>query len=364
MFSINKILATLSLLIFLLVSCGHLPDDPHPNPAASGYHRMEFDINDGTTIKKEIGIGNIILSEDQDINNISFKFYGIYKGTIYLKSDACGVNFAVPFDGELTFNLKDLIPYPIKCSIKLTADTSKIEGYQHVIAETGEIKINVIPTDHLPLSFEYTRANSTKRAFYKTYAFVGQASMQRQEGDLTYQEVFTVKTGLTLGGSYRISGCNLDLSSTTNESADKTGDVISYSGTFDKSDFVIKFKDLYKKDYLKNEDTCDLEIMVIPNEITQTMEGRFSFNVYDKNAVVLENLDYTLSKHWYDSKYDLVVSGQDYIAACSINEVYKISKTCKVSPYDPNTTYWIKAITTNGRKSVYSIKNGQIDWKE
>ncbi len=362
--TINKLF--IFLLLGVLFSCGHLPDDPHPNPAASGYHRMEFDITNGSLFKKEIGIGNILLLENQTLDNVSFKFYGIYKGTIYLKSSACGINFSMPFEGEVLFNLKDLIPYPIKCSIKLTAETSKIEGKEHSIVETGEIKINVIPLGHKSLSFEYTRANSRTKAFYQVYSYTGQGSMQRQEGDLTYQETFTVKTGLTQGGSYRVSGCNTDVG---DEKSTSDAVVISEEGTFTQSDFVVSFKKLYKKDYLSKTDSCDLEIMVIPNEIPETLEGRFSLSIYDSNAVVLENLDFSINKHWYDKKYDLKVSGMYYIAACSINGVSSISTQNKTSAvcttkYDSNTTYWIRGVTSNGRKSVYALKDGNVVWKE
>lgn len=384
-------------IIFALSSCGHLPADIQPNPASSGYHRMEFDIGyNQESPLKEIGIGNIYLYEDQDLGNIYFKFYGIYTGTLYLKSNACGINTSVPFDGEKVFYLHDLISKPTKCSISLVAETTQLNGKEHNIVETGEIKINVISRGQKPLSFEYVRTNSALNAFYKTYAWPGQASMQRQEGDLTYEENFIVKTGLTQGGFYRVAGCkqslttkikhseaedsevsasvslsdsklslnvSRDRSVSTSETEELTdrGDSVYLEGTFDKGDFTVRIKDLYKKNYLDKGDTCDLEVMVIPNEIPETLTGRFSLSVYDSKAVPLETLSWSVKKTLLGKK--LYASGQTYIAACSINGSAKLGNSCSFE-YKSGKVYWVRAVTTNGRKSIFAIKDEQVFWKE
>lgn len=345
---LSKRISTLviSLFITTLGSCGNLPPDIHPNPADSGYHRMEFDIATNGSPVKEIGIGNINLIENQSLENVYFKFYGIYKGTLHLKSNACGINSSVSFDGEKTFYLKDLILKPTKCSIELVAETSEINKKQHNIVETGVIKINVIPNDTKPVSIEYSRVNAFNNLGLKTYSWLGQGSIQRQEGDLTLAEEFTVKTGLLGGGIYRIAGC------TPSQSTE---------GSFDKSDFQVRIKDVLKKEYLYKTDTCDLEIRIIPNEIPNSMVGRFSYSVYDKNAVVLENLDWKISKSF--GKEKLNVSGQTYVLACSINGVSTLKNSCS-SDYNKDVTYWIRAVTLNGRKSIFALKNSSVFWTE
>lgn len=340
--------ATFILFTFFawgMVSCGHLPSDIHPNPASSGYHRMEFDISYSGNPVKEIGIGNIFLTEDQDLGNISFKFYGLYKGTLYMKSNACGINVSIPFEGSRTFYLRDLIPYPMKCSIDLVAETSQINNKEHNIVETGKIKINVIPSSYKPLVFEYVRTNSMK-VFYKKYSWFGQGSIQRQEGDLTTQEEFTVKTGLDGGGIYRVAGCT---------------DSQVYEGAFSKGDFRVRLIDIYNKKFLNREDTCDLEVIVIPNDIPESLVGRFSVSIFDKNAVPLENLSFGIKKSF--GGYKLEVSGQKYILACSISNTYSLKNECSTQYYK-DTVYWVRAITTNGRKSIFAVKNGEVFWAE
>ena len=342
----------ISMLLTLLLgvtSCGHLPKDKFPNPATQGYHRMEFDIGKAGVVKKEIGIGNIYLTEEQDLSKVFFKIYGLYTGTLYMKSAACGIDFSSRFDGITTFKLSDLIPFPAKCSIKITAETDAIENREHNIVESGVIKLNVISEDSKTVSFEYTRTSSQVRSTYKTYAHTGQGSIQRQAGDLTSYEKFKVKTDLTQGGYYRVSGCGYVT-----------------SGKFDVGSFEVSFKELYGKTNLEREDTCDFEIIVIPNEVLESYQGRFSVNIYGKEVVKLEALERKIKKSWGRKK--LYVWGGDLILACAINNKVKTKKKnfklkCDTK-YESSGTYWIRSITTNARKSIYAVKNNVVIWKE
>jgi len=338
--------ALVMIAIFLaLSSCGsHLPKDPYPNPSLHGYHRMEFDIGKGSVIKKEIGIGNIYLKENQELAGVFFKIYGLYKGTLHMKSDACGINFSTRFDGISTFKLEDFIQYPTKCSIKIIAETDKIKNREHNIVESGIIKLNVIPEKSEPLSIEYSRTNSSVRSLYRTYTYAGQGSIQRQEGDLTSFEKFKVKTNLTQGGHYRIAGCGNTL-----------------TDTFKQSSFDVSLKSLYARDYLAREDTCDFEIIIIPNEVLETYLARFSVNIFGAEVVKLEALEWKIKKSWGRKK--IYVWGGDHIVACSINYKVKTKKKCSYK-YKSDKIYWVRAITTNARKSVYAIKNGTVIWKE
>lgn len=343
----NKVIQTLvfSFFVLTLSSCGsHLPKDKYPNPATEGYHRMEFDVGNSGNLIKEIGIGNLYLKEDQDLDGVFFKIYGLYKGTLYMKSDACGINFSTRFNGISTYNLKDLITHPTKCSIKITAETDKIKNREHNIVESGVIKINVISEDSKPMSFSYNRTNSVIQSYYQKYSYLGQGSLQRQEGDLTSSEMFEVKTDLTIGGSYRVSGC---------------GNTIT--DTFKESSFEVSLKKLYARDYLGRQDTCDFEVIIIPNEVLETYLGRFSISIYGKDVVKLEPLERKVKKSWGRKK--LYVWGGDHILACSINSKVKTKNKCNTK-YKSSATYWIRSITTNARKSVYAIKNNIVIWKE
>jgi len=338
-------LLVMTAILLALSSCGsHLPKDNYPNPSLHGYHRMEFDIGKDGAVKKEIGIGNIYLKEDQELTGLFFKIYGLYKGTLHMKSDACGINFSTRFDGVSTFKLKDFIQYPTKCSIRITAETDKVKNREHNIVESGVIKLNVIPEKSKPVTIEYSRTNSAIRSLYTTYNYKGQGSIQRQEGDLTSFEKFKVKTDLTQGGHYRIAGC---------------GNVIT--DTFKQSSFDVSFKNLYARDYLSREDTCDFEIIIIPNEVLETYVGRFSVNIFGAEVVKLEALEWKIKKSWGRKK--IYVWGGEHILACSINYKVKTRRKCS-KKYKSNETYWVRAITTNARKSVYAIKDNTVIWKE
>lgn len=322
----------------VLVSCGHLAEDPHVNPAEYGHYRMEFDIQDISSLRKEIGVGNIYLKEDQSLEGLFFKIYGIGTGTMYLKSDACGINIAKTFNMKTVFYLKDLINVPTKCSIEIVAESDKLDKKEHRIVETGVVKLNVLPKNFDALEMSYNKANDF--GVRQDYLFTAQGSMQRQEGDLTRNEYISFFTKVDGGGQYRISGCGLEL-----------------TGSYPSSSFVVKFFDIYKKNYLKREDTCDFEVLAIPNKSLYSKMARFSLVIYSKEVVKLEPMQYTVKGP------TLTATGAEYIIACAINDTFKTDNKCTVK-YTKDTVYWIRGITLNARKSIYAIKNNEIFWAE
>lgn len=325
-------------LVMALVSCGHLVEDPHVNPAEYGHYRMEFDINDTTSLRKEVGIGNIYLKEDQSLEGLFFKIYGIGTGTMYLKSDACGINLAKTFNMKTVFYLKDLINTPTKCSIEIVAESDKIDNREHRIVETGVVKLNVLPKNFESLVMGYNRANDF--GVRQEYSYIAQGSMQRQEGDLTRNEFINFFTQVDGGGQYRISGCGLEL-----------------TGTYTKNSFVLKFYDIYKKNYLKREDSCDFEILAIPNKSLFSKMARFSLVIYSKEVVKLEPMGYVVKGN------NLTAKGAEYIVGCAINDTFKADNTCTVK-YAKDMVYWIRGITLNARKSIYAVKNNEVFWAE
>lgn len=332
-------------LLLLLTSCGgHLPKDIGPNPAIQSLHQMEFDVTDSNGVsRKEIGIANIFIKENSDFNKISVTIYGIYKGTLNVSSNACGINLNRNFDGKTKFVLSEIIPrFNTKCSIKLTATTDQLRGKEHNIVETGLMKINIIPQEMTPLSFDYVRN-------MKLYSYIGQGSIQRQEGDLTSAETVTVKTRLKDGGTFRIVGCGHE-----------------YLNSFEKNNFSFSFKDIYKKTSLKNADSCDFEVIVIPYREAYSHVGRFSVNIYGSSVVILEPLDWVIDRS-FGTIY-INATGREYVVACSINDSFEIKKSkknvkCK-SKYDSNEIYWLRSVTANGRKSIIAVKDGEVIWSE
>ena len=333
----------LSLLLFL-ISCGaHFPLDIAPNPAIHGFHQIEFDIEQEGVTRKELGIANIILRQKSDLSKVTITIHSIYNGTLYLLSNACGVDLTISFKGKTTFNLSNLLTFKEKCSIRVTSITDQIKGKEHNIIETGILKINLIPDRNSVAEINYDLNN-------KEYSFKGQCSLQRSEGDLSNQEHFTVKTKLKEGGLYRIIGCGYES-----------------EGSFDKSSFTVYLRELYKKNIISKKDTCDFEINIIPYEQPFSYLARLSISVYENKVVKLEPLDWKINKKL--GRIYITATGKEYVIVCSINDSYEIKKSknkkveCK-DKYSSNKIYWLRSITANGRKSVIAVKNGQVIWKE
>lgn len=342
----NKILSVTTLMLVLLMSsCGHINSDPHPNPSLLGYHRMEFDVSFGATQRKEIGIGNIYLLENQSLEGMFFKFYGMGEGTVYFKSGSCGIDFSARFNKVMTYKLSDLIAEPTKCSIRIVAESDAIDGKQHNVVESGLLKINVIPSGSKALGIKYTRRNPF---ILKEYSSLGQASMQRKEGPLTYNEKFTVFTDLEEGGMYRINGCGH-----------------SVSDSFEGSKFSISLKELVGKVELRKEDSCDYEVVVIPHEVDFSYYGRFSINIYGKSVVKLEPMQYSLKKKPFSRKKKLkAIGNKNYIIGCAINNKLSYSYRCYEKKASSDKVYWLRSLTGNGRKSIFAIKDGKVIWSE
>lgn len=332
------------IILNFIVSCGaHLPVDIYPNHAEYGYHSLEFDISKKNGfVKKELGIANIFINNEEDFYNTDIYIYGIYKGSLNFFSSACGIDLKINFEGTKKFKLSELVSEPRKCSIKITSVTDKIGSKENLIIETGIIKINTANKENKPLEIYYTRNDSNLGL--KKYSFLGQGSLQRVEGPLSSFEDVTINSNLKTGGLYRVVGCGNEL-----------------IGDFKESEFELNLSDFFKKDILSREDTCDLEIIVIPNSEEFSYMARFSINIYGKEVVKLENLNWTIEGN------NLLVTGNSYVAICSINEYFSFKKntrkniTCK-QKYDSEKIYWVRGITSNGRKSIFAIKNKKLIW--
>ena len=335
---------SLVLLLSVLFSCSHLPPDIALNYAGLGYNRIEFDIRgiDGLE-KKELGVGNFTLYKGQSLDGLYFRFYGLYKGTLYLKSDGCGIDVALRFDGITTFYLKDLIREPVKCRIDLVANTDKIANREHEIWEIGKIEINVIDSPKIAATLNYYRTDSIVKSYNK-YSFIGQGSYQRHAGEISKNEVFEIETNSN-SGLYRVEGC----------------EKFVLEGEYSSKIIAIKFADLYKKSIVKEEDSCEFEIEVIPYDGPNSFEAKLSVFIYNDKVVKLEPLGYKFSKKW-GHKY-LDVFGPEYIVVCSINNEFQIDTKCNIKT-KANEVYWVRAITRNGRKSIYALKNETLYWKE
>lgn len=331
----------LFFVFVLLFSCGaHLPKDPYKNHASLGYRTLEFDIKKNNQIVKEFGIANILLKEGEDYKDIDIYLYGIYKGNVRLLSEACSLDTTFNFSGILKINLYSIVPEPKKCSIKILSVTDKIDGKESSIIETGIIKINYIKNKIAPLEISYSLNDN----FLKNYSYTGQGSMQLSEGNLFDKDKIKITSKTTGGGIYRINGCGFE-----------------YSDYYENNFFELRLIDLYKKQIIFPEDSCDFEVLVIPNLDEFSHQARFSLNIYDSEVVKLP------ATNWRIKKDTIQALGSDITFICNINYnfSYKKSENRNVScesKYNSKTDYYLRSITSNGRKSVTLVRDGIVIW--
>jgi len=331
----------LFIVLLILLSCGaHLPKDPYKNHASLGYRTLEFDIQKNNQIVKEFGIANILLKEGEDYKDINIHIYGIYQGSVRLLSEACSLDSTFNFKGILKINLYSIVPEPKKCSIKILSVTDKIDGKETSLIETGIIKINYIRNNISPLQISYFLNDN----FLRNYNYLGQASMQMSEGNIFDNDKIKITSKINGGGIYRVNGCGFE-----------------YSGYYENNYFELRLIDLYKKQIIFPEDSCDFEVLVIPNLDEFSHQARFSLNIYDNEVVKLPSIN------WQIKKNNIQALGSDITFICTINNSfsYKKSENKNVScssKYNLDTEYYLRAITINGRKSVTLIKNGVVVW--
>ena len=330
-------------ILFIGCSCSHnlVPQDPFPNPASLGFHRIEFDVLSKGISKKEIGIANISLIEGKSLDGYSVIIHGIGKGTLSFKSNSCSINFKTGYKGDTQIFLKDLIPFPKKCSIKVISETSPIENVKNNIIETGLIKINLIPRTMLPVDISYYSSNSYP---IKKYVYRGQGSFQLDDGYIPSDGknfYFSIGT-LADGGIYRVVGCGRSL-----------------EGEFSGNTFYFSLFDIYRKHYLEREDSCDFEIQVIPNSILESYTGRLSVSVYSGTGDKMAPPSFKL----VDNKI-ISYSNSPYTFICSINDTFKIGFSCEINLQKENSVYWIRNISVEGRKSIIGVRGNSIFWTE
>ncbi len=318
----------LVVLVLFNTGCSHLTKDNYSNHALQSFHRIEFDVHQNGKTTKQIGIANFNIKENDPIGARYIAIYGVFKGTMYLKSNGCNIDVVRRFNGVEKFFIDEWLSQPTKCEIRVTMETDKLKDRQHNIVESGIIKINVIKNG------EFVKINNQ----------IGQSSTQKRAGALMQKDHFTLESKAKTG-FFLIEGCGHEL-----------------NGEFDTNKFNVSFFDLYKTNELKQTDSCDFEILLIPNELANSFYGRFSVNIYGKTTMKQPPVDWHVKKDILGKK-KLHITGEQYTIATSINFGFKISNKMKTG-YSKNKTYWLRSITRNGRKSIIAIKNNKQIWGE
>lgn len=340
----------LCLLASCASSCGkvHMPTDPYPNYADLNYYDMEFDVvYPGKEPQKQLGIATIKIDEEQPLDGIYLDFFGLYTGTIALRSQSCPVNYSVSFNGTRRFALRDLMPIPMTCTIEMVMSIDKINGLEHKMTQLGKLDIIMIPKNKRPLGISYLKSSIFG---IKSVMGAGNLGLQRMEGGTTRTENVTIYTDSEGGGQYTITN-----------SCDKP----TLNGLYKDKTINFSLKDLYGGvSELKYQQGCEFYFMLIPlvqTEPPKNYLGRLLVNVYSNKVVPLEYASYKIDKK------KISAWGNSYIAMTGINGAYskvdddRINNKSSTKYYSTNK-YWIRAITVNGRKSVFLIQNNQVIW--
>lgn len=333
------------LLFLLLTGCSmsSLPVDYADNYAHLGYRNIEFNNNSSPLDPptKQLGNATIMLIEQQRLEGLFFEVVGTYKGTLTLFSQGCPwLNWVVPYEGIRRFYLIDLMPEPTSCQIRITEMPDQINGMQHNVVEFGIVDIFVLPTGKKATELSYLVSNQFG---IKQNKSIGNIALQHRDGPFVNSDQITMQLGSN-SGLYSIrSTCYPE----------------AIQGDYNTNSLKFSLKTLYK-DYEAKD--CDFNFVFIPKDEPDSYYAKVVVNVYDKKAVMLEYPKFEV----YD-KHKLRVTGANYIAVTCIDDFCsyqddKGTNIVHIKHYNPTATYYIRAITTNGRKAVFGMKDGKVVW--
>lgn len=327
------------LFFIILASCNN--DDVGYSPISENYLRAEFDTILNSKLKKNIGVSFIALDDFQDLDNLSVYFQGIYKGDIFIFSNECSVDYHGKYDGVTKIDFKSIIKEEnLKriCSFDVYLKSEKIKK---INSYEEKAKIYFI-FENLIKSFKVQLLYNTDS---KNFIFEDNASIQiRASNDISNNRIIITNDYLN-SWEYEVSGCGS-----------------LYSGTSDDSKAFFSLEKIFNKIKVEKSDSCLMHVKV--KNFDNTMQEIYIYlGIYDANVKKLENMKFYIQ----DDK--IYAEGLTGIKVCSIN-TSNILFTClkdKVvcsRDYDPEKVFWIRGITSNGRKSVIGIKDNQIFWEE
>ena len=325
-----RLLFVLFVIMLLGCKCATFPPDIAPNTADQNYREILFQKVSPEDVSYSKGSLGITVREGQDLYGYGFVYQGFYTGDLKITSQNCQIDpITIRYSGKTRIMLKDLITGAHeRCIFDLWGSPDKIDKMGHDIREIGTVSLMVIPDGYFPATIAYVLGN-------EHLSGVGQASIQMMEGLLSNGDGFTVATDSKIG-YYSVDGCGKFV----------TG---SYTDTID-----ISYASVFGKKVLKTTDSCQLLVMVRPtDDILEGYMARFDINVYSQDAVLLENPDITYKNE------KLEACGKKYAAVVSIDDNMCLDRCCK-EHCEKDKTCLVQTITTNGRKNVIAVKNGEI----
>lgn len=335
--------------VFSCVSCGNITPDITDSYANKNYFNIEFDAKMDNNSDKWMGTVPVMLYENSDISKQSISMYGVYKGTTVFKSVGCSADYSLTYNGQTSIPLSNFMNTPTNCIITLTNETETAKGVQTNIVENGKIDVFVVKKGLEPISFSFNKTTSFGQ---KTYATIGNSSMQIPEGGVTFSQTIDISSSSS-SGLYAIN-------------SDGCPKIPVVQGVYKSNKFQVSLRQMYGKGIVNyDEDSCNFNFTLTPSDRPNAIVGKMSINVYKNTVVPLEYANWRIYK-WAGKNY-LEASGFPHIIATGINDtvsalIKKNKSNASYVKYDPNTEYTIRAITINGRKSVFKIKNNKVIW--
>jgi hypothetical protein len=331
----------------LLAACESLPKDYAPNYADLGYRSIEFVVKNGefAPLTTQLGNATFTIHEEESLEHRYFDVVGVYKGVLTFYSQGCPwINYSVRYAGKARFELKDLMAKPTSCQIRITEMVDQVDGLEHDVHEIGVVDIFVIPTDKIQPWFSLLESSQfgTRVNYFK-----GNAAIQRPIGKYTNTDVVTV--------SFNSVGGILTINSTCPEIPKQR---IEYDGAL----VDVSLKSLYNQGEVDSSKDCTFSFVSVPMLETDSYYGQLTVNTYKPELVKLE---YPTVRLWKRVNTRMEVTASSYVAINCINNLCSNdadSNKVTYAKYKTDEVYWVRSITTNGRKSVFAYRNGSPIW--
>jgi hypothetical protein len=329
----------IKLLLFVILILGISCDSNDASSFNQNHHRLEFDLVSSKSVKKRIGVANILISDEENLEDRRIIFNLIHKGTISIISPTCNVSIQEKFDSKFILNLNEIFKEKKSCQYLIIAESKNDSLKNFSLFESGIINIIYKNKKLEDMLISYNNFET------KNYSFTNEGSIQiRSSYESTNSQVGIIAP--IDAGFFEISGCSKIL-----------------KGEFRNKKFNFSLKNFYKSKLILRSDSCLLNMRVFNSENVEVSEGFLYINIFDSKTILAKKLNFELKNNI------LEVKGNTFEVICSINNSFILypctdsGVTCSAY-YEEDSIYWIRGITKLGRKSIFAIKNGKIIWEE
>lgn len=333
-----KFLAKLIFFMFssILISC----DSNENSPFNQNHHRLEFDIVTSTEIKKRIGVANLVVNDQDNLEEIKLVFNLIHKGEITILSPECEISIQKKFDSKFELKLENIIKNKKNCNLLVLAESRNASIKDFAIYESAII--NIV---HRDPKLENMFISLTNKETSKNYHFTDEGAIQLRSSFENSDTIINVISEIN-EGYYEISGCSKIL-----------------TDQFENKNFNFILQKFFKTKKILKSDSCLITIKIFDKNKNLISKGFLFVSIFDSKTVLTKKLNFNVINN------KIKVYGNSFEVICSINDSYLLYQcpnlgiNCEDS-YDPEKIYWIRGITPLGRKNVFAIKDEKIIWEE